>query len=99
MTSPISRRNVAMRLKWEQDFDRVAKGEMPPKNKRQPAAEEKTAWTSGAGRKACDPPSLECSSEEGRGPVRRLTRTEYENTVSDLFTSSAISKASSPMTR
>ncbi len=69
---------------WERIFDRVAKGEMPPKNKTQPAAEEKAAWTSAlaAGLRSA---SLEMQREEGRGPVRRLTRTEYENTIHDLL--------------
>jgi len=69
---------------WERIFDRVAKGEMPPKNKPQPAAEKKAAWTSAlaAGLRSA---SLEMQREEGRGPVRRLTRTEYENTLHDIL--------------
>jgi len=71
-------------LKWEQVFDRVAKGEMPPKNKRQPAAEEKAAWLTQMAQSLREA-SLAVAQQEGRGPVRRLTRTEYETTVSDLL--------------
>jgi Protein of unknown function (DUF1592)/Protein of unknown function (DUF1588)/Protein of unknown function (DUF1587)/Protein of unknown function (DUF1585)/Protein of unknown function (DUF1595)/Planctomycete cytochrome C len=71
-------------LTWEHVFDRVAKGEMPPKNKRQPAAEEKAAWLAELAQ-SLRSESLAMQQKEGRGPVRRMTRTEYENTISDLL--------------
>lgn len=69
---------------WEHVFDRVSKGEMPPKNKLQPDAKEKTAMLAELA-KSLRAASLATQEQEGRGPVRRLTRTEYENTVSDLL--------------
>lgn len=69
---------------WQHVFDRVAKGEMPPKNKRQPQKDEKAAWLADLGRDLREA-SLQLQQKEGRGPVRRLTRTEYENTVSELL--------------
>jgi hypothetical protein len=78
---PAQRANAAV---WQHVFDRVAKGEMPPKEKRQPVPADKKAWLEnlGQGLRAA---SLQLQQKEGRGPVRRLTRTEYENTVNDLL--------------
>jgi hypothetical protein len=69
---------------WERVFDRVSNGEMPPKKKTQPESGEKISWLAnlGQGLRAA---SLQTQQKEGRGPVRRLTRTEYENTVCDLL--------------
>ena len=78
---PTQRANA---LTWEHVFDRVNKGEMPPRNKPQPAAEEKAKWLAEVGQ-SLQTASLTVQQKEGRGPVRRLTRTEYENTVSDLL--------------
>jgi len=71
-------------LAWVRVFDRVARGEMPPKEKRQPAPEAKAAWLAHLGQ-SLRSASLQLQHKEGRGPVRRLTRTEYENTVCDLL--------------
>lgn len=71
-------------LTWERVFDRVSKGEMPPKKKAQPPAEERAAWLAELGQ-SLRAASLDGQRREGRGPVRRLTRTEYENTVCDLL--------------
>ncbi len=78
---PTQRRNA---LTWQHVFDRVAKGEMPPKNKRQPLQDEKAAWLAELSQ-SLRSASLQLQQKEGRGPVRRLTRTEYENTVSELL--------------
>lgn len=78
---PTQRANA---LTWERVFDRVAKGEMPPKKKQQPVAEEKAAWLAELSQ-SLRSASLAMQKNEGRGPVRRLTRTEYENTVCDLL--------------
>ncbi len=69
---------------WEHVFDRVTKCEMPPKKKQQPPAEEKAAWLAELAR-SLRTASLTTQQTEGRGPVRRLTRAEYENTVGDLL--------------
>ncbi len=71
-------------LTWERVFDRVSKGEMPPKNKRQPGAKEKSAWLAELSQ-SLRTASLAVQQKEGRGPVRRLTRAEYETTINDLL--------------
>lgn len=69
---------------WEKVFDRVARGEMPPPEADRPAADETKSFLS-----ALEEPlraaGLARHAREGRGPMRRLTRTEYENTVNDLL--------------
>ncbi len=63
--------------KWVLVFDRVRKGEMPPKKKKQPSAVERNGFLAGIGK-----PLLEADrsrqAQEGRGLLRRLNRTEYE---------------------
>ena len=71
-------------LTWELIHDRVAAGEMPPKNKRQPEAKEKSAWLAELSQ-GLRTASLAVQKKEGRGQVRRLTRAEYEATVNDLL--------------
>ena len=71
-------------LTWEHVFDRVSKGEMPPKNKRQPEAKERAAWLAELAQ-SLRTASLAVQQKEGRGPVRRLTREEYETTICDLL--------------
>lgn len=78
------RQKRANALTWEHVFDRVSKGEMPPKTKQQPEAKEKADWLAELSQRLRTA-SLAVQQKEGRGPVRRLTRTEYENTVSDLL--------------
>jgi hypothetical protein len=78
---PAQRANA---MTWEHVFDRVARGEMPPKNKQQPVAGEKTAWLAELSQ-SLRSASLASQQKEGRGPVRRMTRLEYENTVNDLL--------------
>jgi hypothetical protein len=70
--------------KWVKVYDRIEAGEMPPKKKEQPSAEEKTAlmsWLHGS--------LLSAEQARLKGKVRtaihRLTRAEYENTMRDLF--------------
>jgi hypothetical protein len=70
--------------RWVKIYDRVTTGEMPPKKKPRPSAEELkalTAWLKpallGAERARLD--------AQGRTALRRLTRAEYENTVRDLL--------------
>lgn len=69
---------------WEKLFDRVARGEMPPADAEQPAAEEKAAFLRDL-EASLREAGLVRQAREGRGPVRRLTRTEYENTINDLL--------------
>ena len=69
---------------WLKVHDRIESGEMPPKKKARPEAGEVktvTGWLAESLVKA-ERTRLDA---EGRTGVRRLTRTEYENTVRDLF--------------
>jgi mono/diheme cytochrome c family protein/copper chaperone CopZ len=68
---------------WVKVHDRIAAGEMPPKNKPRPPAADTTAVTKwlhdelvGAERK---------TATDGKTRLRRMTRGEYENTIRDLF--------------
>ena len=67
-------------LQWTDIVDRVESGEMPPKKKKRPPAEEITDmldWVS---------PRLTAGDRELREVVqRRLNRIEYENTMHDLL--------------
>ncbi len=78
--TPADAENIA---KWVAVHDRIAAGEMPPKNKPRPPAAEVAAATKtlhddlvAAEKKAV---------ATGRPKLRRMTRIEYENTVRDLF--------------
>jgi mono/diheme cytochrome c family protein len=71
------------RALWVRIHDRIAAGEMPPKSKPRPSADElrtATEWLSGtiiAAEKQAAPAE--------RTRIRRLTRVEYEQTLRDLF--------------
>ena len=69
---------------WEGVFDRVDKHEMPPPKKRQPKAAVRTTALD-ALRDSLHESSAARQAKEGRVPVRRLTRTEYEHTMRDLL--------------
>jgi mono/diheme cytochrome c family protein len=70
--------------RWEKVFDRVNKGEMPPKKSAQPPAEERAAFVKslGGGLHAA---SLAQQKTEGRVALRRINRTQHENTLNDLL--------------
>jgi mono/diheme cytochrome c family protein len=69
---------------WEKVFDRVNRGEMPPKKSDQPPAEERAAFVKslGGGLHAA---SLDRQKTEGRVALRRINRTQHENTLNDLL--------------
>jgi mono/diheme cytochrome c family protein len=69
---------------WGEVLDRVNRGEMPPKDRPRPDAKELdvvTRWIAAEFRGA----TARAQSSGGRVPLRRLNRTEYANTVRDLF--------------
>jgi mono/diheme cytochrome c family protein len=69
---------------WLSVMDRVTAGEMPPKAKPRPPAKDVAAlsdWITGQARVAL----AARRAEQGRVVLRRLNRTEYENTVHDLL--------------
>jgi mono/diheme cytochrome c family protein len=76
-----ARENLA---RWEKIHDRIAAGEMPPKKKpRPPSADTKALLAELDGLlTAADAARL---AQEGRVRMRRMTRSEYENTLIDLL--------------
>ncbi|NBU09909.1 MAG: DUF1592 domain-containing protein [Proteobacteria bacterium] len=70
--------------RWEKVFDRVAKGEMPPKKNAQPAAAAREAFVKSLGGEL-HAVSAAHQRAAGRVVVRRMNRTEYEHTLHDLF--------------
>jgi hypothetical protein len=70
--------------KWVKVHDRVASGEMPPRDEPRPdAAESKRFLTELDQRLAAA--DRRRQSREGRIRLRRMTRREFENTLSDLL--------------
>lgn len=74
-------KDPASYAKWEQVYDRVLSGEMPPKKKKkQPTKEDLQAFDSVLA------PKLLSAHKYVKGTVlRRLNRQEYENTLNDMF--------------
>jgi mono/diheme cytochrome c family protein len=72
------------RVTWDKAVERLEKSEMPPKGKPQPTADEKQAaiaWIKSETAKAnCEKPI-----PPGRVTLRRLNRSEYNNTIRDLL--------------
>ena len=69
---------------WENVYDMIESGEMPPKKKARPDPGHRKAALLSLKRDLLDE-SLAKQKKEGRAPVRRLTRTEYEYTLHDLL--------------
>ncbi len=69
---------------WVKVLDRVARGEMPPRNRPRPAEKDTGAILDGL-RKELHSASLAKQQREGRVILRRLNRTEYETTLRDLL--------------
>lgn len=71
------------RLRWVQIHDRIASGEMPPEASDLPQADRRTLVNQ------LSQAILEADTQEvraeGRGPIRRLTRDEYEQNLRDLL--------------
>lgn len=78
---PANRANFAL---WVKVHDRVQAGEMPPKDKRPPAADQRGPFvqTLAATLTESEQASL---AREGRAVQRRLNRYEYENILRDLL--------------
>ena len=66
--------------RWVRIFDRVQEGEMPPKKKPRPAAEDANRFLA-----ALRDPLIASDRSQREVVHRRLNRSEYENTVRDLF--------------
>lgn len=74
----------ATREQWQAILERMQAGEMPPKSKPRPSATEiatLSTWITTSAQTA----AITQRATQGRVVMRRLNRTEYENTVHDLL--------------
>jgi hypothetical protein len=78
---PEDRKNFDL---WVKVYDRVSKGEMPPAKKPQPEAAALQGFQAALKAPLCDYEEAQ-QAKNGRTVLRRLNRTEYENTVHDLL--------------
>ena len=69
---------------WIRIHDKVSAGEMPPPDETQPKPDERRAAV-GALHKTLHAASLTQQKAEGRVALRRLNRTQHENTLNDLL--------------
>ena len=68
---------------WQQTIEMLEAGEMPPKKKPQPTTEERKrliAWV----RDFLDAEARARTGDSGYVPLRRLSNSEYDNTIRDL---------------
>lgn len=72
------------RSQWTRVFDLIEKGEMPPPEKSKVASEERQAVVSQLSAALLAAAQAE-TAKNGRGPVRRLTRVEFENNLRVLL--------------
>jgi hypothetical protein len=72
------------RRTWKKVHDMLHSDEMPPKEKPQPTAAEREKLTDWTG-EILGRPSARGEKDPGPVVIRRLNRTEYNNTVFDLF--------------
>ncbi len=70
---------------WVKMHDRVRNGEMPPKEKKQPAPADVSSFVKNLSTSLVAS-ETEILATSGRAARRRLNRTEYENALRDLFT-------------
>ncbi|MEM7233519.1 MAG: DUF1592 domain-containing protein, partial [Planctomycetota bacterium] len=70
--------------RWERIFDRVERGEMPPKRKARPDVQQLQEAQNSL-RTALHEASLAQQERVGRVPLRRLTNLEYEYTLHDAL--------------
>lgn len=71
------------RLQWQRAVERIEAGEMPPADMTQPDGAERDAALAWLHEELADP---DCTQPQnpGRPTLRRLNRTEYQNTIRDL---------------
>ncbi len=70
--------------RWVKVYDRIRSGEMPPKDQPRPPQED-AARVTGTLHDALVAADETRRRRQGRAALRRLTRSEYENTVRDLL--------------
>jgi hypothetical protein len=69
---------------WERVHDKLAAGEMPPPDAEQPSPDERRMAV-GTLHKTLHATSLAQQKTEGRVALRRINRTQHENTLNDLL--------------
>ncbi len=74
----------ASRERWDRVLEQLTSGDMPPKDKPRPPAEEVKALADWIGGRVASAETARRSAE-GRVVMRRLNRAEYANTVRDLL--------------
>ena len=72
------------RGRWARVFDLVERGEMPPPEKSEVTKDERDVFAKELGAKLLAAAQAEVA-KAGRGPVRRLTRVEFENNLRVLL--------------
>ncbi len=82
LTADFSAGNTAGQ--WKEVMDRINGGEMPPKKKPRPNAQEAAAVATWVAQQL-DATTKAAQGAGGRVPMRRMNRVEYANTVRDLF--------------
>ncbi|MBP3954153.1 DUF1592 domain-containing protein [Gemmata sp. G18] len=83
-TLPLKLTDPGAAATWVKVFDRVARGEMPPKSKERPPEKDTQALLAGLQTRLHDA-SRDRQQVDGRVALRRLNRTEYETTLRDLL--------------
>src|SRR5579863_9267090 len=80
---PDERGALNQRRLWERVLDQLESAAMPPEEKRQPTETERALLQRWIHTRVL---SIDCSNPDpGRVTIRRLNKTEYNNTVRDLF--------------
>lgn len=72
--------DVASFHRWEQIYDRVAEGEMPPPDADQPDEKDRASFIRLLGKQL-----FRMHADQKGTVMRRLNRREYQNTLNDLF--------------
>ena len=75
---------LKQRKTWKHVMDAVQNEDMPPEDKPQPGKEERAAFIASA-KAIFSNFDLKAKPDPGRVTIRRLNRSEYNNTVSDLL--------------
>jgi hypothetical protein len=76
--------DAAKRSRWTQVFDLVDKRDMPPPEKSKVSKEERHEFSQELSSKLLAAATADVA-KTGRGPVRRLTRVEFENNLRELL--------------
>ena len=84
MALPLELSEVATRQRWITVHDRVANGEMPPRDYDDIDATERAAFLDGVSGLLVEA-VLAGQRKNGRGVVRRLNRVEYETALADIL--------------